>query len=119
MFYVTINLNNTTTQYATLNALADTSLFNYLCDTTATVQPSVQQMIVVKSPLQTSITYNISEDALLTIGMSLNNDNDWIIVPTVQGSTEYAVTGYSSPSSGPTVENKDYYTAFILTVSQS
>jgi hypothetical protein len=120
-YYLCVTLVNQTTSYLTLNATSNDKDNLFLADTSYSVAPGTQALVVNNALPQTgSSTYNLTENALVNISWGLNNDqNAWTCAASVSGTSEYTVSGYNDSTVTTGNEGYAYYTAFTLTVSST
>lgn len=113
-YYCSLNLVNSTSGYVTLNSSSNAMGSLFLSDSSYSLAPAANQLIVNKSPNSGSVTYNITQNALLKLTWTFN-DGNYICYAVVEGSTEYTATGYDDPV--VTNDGHSYYTTFTITLS--
>ena len=122
MSTITIILENNTTETLTLNSstMSDADLF--LGDTSFSVPAGTSQTVVSSSwQSSNSITYNITEAALVEVSWTANKQAFIVTATTPGTSTDYVVSGYSTPSSTTTdpADSEDYFYTYTISVSSS
>lgn len=112
---------NQTSDYPTLNSTSNDKDNLFLADTSYSVAPGSQALVVNNAlPQSGSSIYNLTEDALVNIKWGLNNDQDaWTCAASVSGTSEYTVSGYNDSTTTTGNEGYAYYTTFTLTVSST
>ena len=113
--YVSIILQNNTTEWLTLNTatLASEGQDVFVRDSSYTVQPNSSSQVVTQSSLTNQVLFNITESATLTLAWTLVDHTSFSVVAPVQGTTEYTATGYNGPPTTTYDENAPIYTYTI------
>ncbi len=91
-----INLWNDAVPWLTLNNSTNVADNMFLTDTSFSIPQTVQTLVAKNSPSEGSMTYNITENALLEISWKLQKQ-DFVCSAWVTGSTQYTVSGYDQP----------------------
>lgn len=120
-YYLCVVLVNQTTSYLSLNATSNDKDNLFLADTSYSVAPGAQALVVNNALTQSgSSTYNLTENALVNISWGLNSDqNEWVCAASVSGTSEYTVSGYNDPTVTTSSDGYSYYATFTLTVSST
>ena len=110
---INISLQNDTTGNLTLN-YADLGAGQciFVRDNSYTVGPNALSQIVYVSCADTQAVYNITESATLTLEW-WDDANVWEMSATIQGSTEYAASGFAES----TVDSSGNYN-FTITLGK-
>ena len=117
-YFISINLENSTSGYVTLNDTTADQYDLFLTDGSYAVAPQTQKLVIMNSRDDRSSTYNVTENGLLTISWAMNDHQDgWIVSASVSGTSAYTANGFDSPVSTTWTDNDELcYVTYTITV---